>query len=230
MPRRAALAGGSHPSRDEPGVRGARRGCCWVRGRGASPARTHPAARPARGAVGPTGRSASITKRLDHRDLVRPHTARLTRLRTAVVAMESHERWPLVGAPAPRNGGEGTPKGPGVGVPAASASTRRPAFILTVSVVALTTTDALRARRRSSRCVGTCVPTSTETPTERGSVTRCDGHGGNRGFRSGWRASPGGRPGASLPRVRGPLDQADRRPSRSLAGDGQGVLLRPVLA
>ena len=30
-----------------------------------------------------------------------------------------------------------------------------------------------------------------------------------------------------LPRVRGSLDPADRRPARSLSGDGQGVLLRP---
>ena len=73
----------------------------------------------------------------------------------------------------------------------------------------------------------TCVPTSTETPIERGSVTRCDGQGVDRGNGSGSRASTGGRPGAALPRVRGPLDPADRRPARSLAGDGQGVLLRP---
>ena len=33
----------------------------------------------------------------------------------------------------------------------------------------------LLAGRRSSRCAGTRVPTSTETPIERGSVTRCDG-------------------------------------------------------
>ena len=76
-------------------------------------------------------------------------------------------------------------------------------------------------------CVRTCVPTSTETPIERGSVTRRDGQGVDRGNGSGSRASPGGRPGASLPRVRGPLGQADRRSSRSLSGDGQGVLLRP---
>ena len=67
-----------------------------------------------------------------------------------------------------------------------------------------------RAGRRSSRCVGTCVPTSTETPIDRGSVTRCDGQGVNRGNGSGSRASPGGRTGAALPRVRGPLDRADR--------------------
>ena len=71
------------------------------------------------------------------------------------------------------------------------------------------------------------APTSTETPIERGSVTRRDGQGVNRGNGSGSRASPGGCPGAPLPRVRGPLDQADRRPARPLAGDGQGVLLRP---
>ena len=58
-------------------------------------------------------------------------------------------------------------------------------------------------------------------------MTRCDGQRVKRRNRPGSRASPGGRPGAALPRVRGPLDQADRRPSRSLAGDGQGVLLRP---
>ena len=58
-------------------------------------------------------------------------------------------------------------------------------------------------------------------------MVRCDGQGVNRGHWSGSRASAGGRPGAPLPRVRGPLDQADRRPSRSLVGDRQGVLLRP---
>ena len=58
-------------------------------------------------------------------------------------------------------------------------------------------------------------------------MTRCDGPGVNRGNASGSRAPPGSRPGASLPRVRGPLDQSDRRSPRSLAGDGQGVLLRP---
>ena len=73
----------------------------------------------------------------------------------------------------------------------------------------------------------TCVPTSTETPIERGSVTRCDGQGVDRGNGSGSRASPSGGAGTALPRVRGPLDPADRRPARSLAGDGQGVLLRP---
>jgi Helicase conserved C-terminal domain len=44
---------------------------------------------------------------------------------------------------------------------------------------------------------------------------------------SGSRASPGDRPGAPLPRVRGPLDQADGRPSGPFAGDRQGLLLRP---
>ena len=73
----------------------------------------------------------------------------------------------------------------------------------------------------------TCVPTSTETPTERGSLTRRDGQGVNRGNGSCSGASPGGRPGSALPRVRGPLDQADRRSARTLAGDDQGVLLRP---
>ena len=42
-----------------------------------------------------------------------------------------------------------------------------------------------RAGRKSSRSVGICVPTSTETPIERGSVTRCDGQGVNRGNGSG---------------------------------------------
>ena len=86
----------------------------------------------------------------------------------------------------------------------------------------------LPADRRSSWCVRTCVPTPTETPIERGSLSRRDGQGDNRGNGSGSRASPGRRPGAALPRVRGPLDQADRRSSRSVFGDGQGVLLRPV--
>jgi hypothetical protein len=58
-------------------------------------------------------------------------------------------------------------------------------------------------------------------------VTGCGGQGVKRRSRSGSRASPGGRVGAALPRIRGPLDQADRRPPRSLAGDGQGVFLRP---
>ena len=49
-------------------------------------------------------------------------------------------------------------------------------------------------------------------------MTRCDGRGVNRGTGSGSRASTGGRPGVPLPRVRGPLDQADRRPSRPLTG------------
>ncbi len=83
----------------------------------------------------------------------------------------------------------------------------------------------LRAGRRSSRCLSTCVPTSPETPIERGSVTRCDGQGVNRGSGSGSRASTGGGLGAPLPRVRGPLDQADRRPSRPLSGNSQGILL-----
>ena len=58
-------------------------------------------------------------------------------------------------------------------------------------------------------------------------MTWCDGQGVKRGNGSGSRASSCGRPGASLPRLRGPLDQADRRPSRPLSSDGQGVLLRP---
>ncbi len=81
------------------------------------------------------------------------------------------------------------------------------------------TTDRLQRRTR--------VPTSTETPSQRGSVAGRDGQGVNRENGSGSRASPGGRLGAPLPRVRRPLDQADRRSPRSLAGDGQGVLLRP---
>jgi len=66
-----------------------------------------------------------------------------------------------------------------------------------------------------------------KTPIERGSVTSVTGKASNRGERSGSRAAPGGRPGAALPRVRGPLHRADRGPSRAVAGDGQGVLLRP---
>ena len=61
---------------------------------------------------------------------------------------------------------------------------------------------------------------------ERSSVTRCDGQGVNRGNGSGSRASTGGRPGAPLPRVRGPVDRADRRASRPLASDGEGLHLR----
>ncbi len=85
----------------------------------------------------------------------------------------------------------------------------------------------MRAGRRSSRCVGSCLPTSAETPIERASVARCDEQGVNRRNGSSSRVSPGGRLGAPLPRVRGPLDQADRRPSRPLTGDDQGLLLRP---
>ena len=66
--------------------------------------------------------------------------------------------------------------------------------------------------------VATCVPTSSERPILLGSVTRCDRQGVNRGNGSGSRASPGGRPGAALPGVRGPLDQADSRPARAFAG------------
>ena len=84
------------------------------------------------------------------------------------------------------------------------------------------------AGREAAPCGSTCVPTPTETPTKRGSVTRCDGQGISRGNGSGSRASPGGRPGAALPRVRGALDQADRRPPRTLPSDHQGLLLRPV--
>ncbi len=100
----------------------------------------------------------------------------------------------------------------------------RPAFVVAQA--------SLRRRRQSRYARGLGVRlartrSATKTPIERGSVTRCDGHGVNRGNGSGSRASPGGRPGASLPRVRGPLDQGDRGPARPLAGDGQGVLLRP---
>ena len=86
---------------------------------------------------------------------------------------------------------------------------------------------ASRAGRRFSRCAGTCVPTSTETLIERGSVIRCDRQGVYRENGSGCRASPGGRPGAPLPGVRGALHQADRGSSWSLAGHDQGVFLRP---
>jgi hypothetical protein len=58
-------------------------------------------------------------------------------------------------------------------------------------------------------------------------VTPCDGQGGNRGTESGSRASTGGRTGAPLPRGRGPVDRADCRSPRPLAGHRQGVLLRP---
>ena len=54
----------------------------------------------------------------------------------------------------------------------------------------------------------------------------CDGQRAQRENRSGCGAPPSGRPRAALPRVRGPVDPADRRPTRSLSGDGQGVLLR----
>ena len=107
------------------------------------------------------------------------------------------------------------------------ASSSRACLRLSTSITADASGVSDCAGRTSSR--GTIrARTSTETPIERGSVTRCDGRGVNRGNGSGSRASTGGRPGAALPRVRGPLDQADRRPSRSLAGDRQGVLLRPV--
>ena len=102
-----------------------------------------------------------------------------------------------------------------------------PCLRLSTSITADASGVSDCAGRTSSR--GTIrTRTSTKTPIERGSVTRCDGRGVNRGIGSGSRASPGGRSGAALPRGRGPLDQADRRPSRSLSGDGQGVLLRPV--
>ena len=48
-----------------------------------------------------------------------------------------------------------------------------------------------------------CVPTSTETPIERGSVIRCDRQGVNRENGSGCRASPGGRAGPPLPEFEG---------------------------
>ena len=106
------------------------------------------------------------------------------------------------------------------------ASSSRACLRLSTSITADASGVSDCAGRTSSR--GTIrARTSTKTPIDRGSVTRCDGRGVNRGKRSGSRASPGGRLGAALPRVRGPLDQADRRPSRSLSGDSQGVLLRP---
>ena len=106
-----------------------------------------------------------------------------------------------------------------------SATTAETSFCRAASIPARRVHLPCAGRRSSGG--GTCVPTSTETPIERGSVTRCDGHGVNRGIGSGSRASPGGRPGAPLPRVRGPVDPADRRPSGPFAGDGQGVLPRP---
>ena len=45
--------------------------------------------------------------------------------------------------------------------------------------------------------------------------------------RSGCRAPASGGVSTPLQGVRGPLDQADRGPSRAIAGDHQGVLLRP---
>ena len=69
--------------------------------------------------------------------------------------------------------------------------------------------------------------TSAETPIERGSVTGVTGDASSAGTDRVRRASPGGLPGAPFPRVRGPLDRADRRSSRSLTGDDQGVFLRP---
>jgi hypothetical protein len=60
-------------------------------------------------------------------------------------------------------------------------------------------TVSVCARVGASRCIGTYVPTSTETPIERGSVTRRDGQGVNRGNGSGSRASPSGGRGAALP-------------------------------
>ena len=62
---------------------------------------------------------------------------------------------------------------------------------------------------------------------ERGSVTRCDGQRFNRGELVGFSSVAGRSPWRPLPRVRGPLNRADRRASRPRAGDGQGVLLRP---
>ena len=86
----------------------------------------------------------------------------------------------------------------------------------------------LSAGVRSSRCVRTWVPTSTKTPIAPGSVTRCDGRGVNRGSGPGSGSAASGRPVAPLPRIRGPLDQADRGSPRPLARDGQSVLLRPT--
>ncbi len=82
-------------------------------------------------------------------------------------------------------------------------------------------------------CAGTCVPTSTEMPIGRGSVTRSDGQGVNRGNGSGSRACRAVtlarhyRPFRDIPVVRGPLDRTHDRPSRPLGRDDQGVLLRP---
>ena len=53
--------------------------------------------------------------------------------------------------------------------------------------------------------------------------------GANRRLGPGSRAAPGGRSGAPLPRVGGPLDPRDRGPARAFAGHHQGVLLRPIL-
>ncbi len=89
-----------------------------------------------------------------------------------------------------------------------------------------TFTASKAAGTGASRCVDTCVPTASETPIERGSVIRCGRQGVNRENGSGSRASPGRRAGATLPRVRGALHQADRGSSWSLAGDDQGVFLR----
>ena len=77
------------------------------------------------------------------------------------------------------------------------------------------------------RCSQPRELTSPKTPIDEGSVNGCDGRSVSFGARSGSRASPSGRPSAPLPRVRGPLDRADRRPSRSLPRNDQGVLLRP---
>jgi hypothetical protein len=94
-------------------------------------------------------------------------------------------------------------------------------------LVADVTRPAERGWEGPEVCQHVCVPTGTEAPIERGSVIRCDRQGVNRGNGSRYRASPGCRAGAALPRVRGSLDQADPRSARSFTGDDQGVLLRP---
>jgi hypothetical protein len=85
--------------------------------------------------------------------------------------------------------------------PAGSSCGARARFRSMTSISAGAGRVPLCADRRSSRCVRACVPTSTETPTERGSLTRRDGQGVNRGNGSCSGASPGGRPGSALPRI-----------------------------
>ena len=91
-------------------------------------------------------------------------------------------------------------------LPAVSSSVRRPLLLLVREHLHRTDQAPDCAGRRSSRCVHTLVPTWTETPIRRSSVTRCDRRGVSRWSGPGSRASSGGRPGAALPRIRGPLD------------------------